>query len=40
MKLGRALYNKQYYQDAVELYTTIISIYPTYALAHYNRAVI
>ena len=40
MKLGRALYNKQYYQDAVELYTTIISLYPTYALAHYNRAVI
>ena len=40
MKLGRALYNDQCYQDAVELYTTIISILPTYALAHYNRAVI
>jgi tetratricopeptide (TPR) repeat protein len=40
MKLGRALYNQQNYQDALELYTAIISLYPTHALAHYNRAVV
>jgi tetratricopeptide (TPR) repeat protein len=40
MKLGRSLYTKQYYQLAVELYTAIIALYPTYALAHYNRAVV
>lgn len=40
MKLGRGLYNKQCYKDAVELYTAIITIYPTHALAYYNRAVV
>jgi tetratricopeptide (TPR) repeat protein len=40
MKLGRALYNQQNYQDAIELYTAIISLYPTHTLAHYNRAVV
>ena len=37
MKLGRALYKKQYYQLAVELYTAIIVLYPTNSSAHYNR---
>ncbi|MCG6910658.1 MAG: tetratricopeptide repeat protein [Deltaproteobacteria bacterium] len=40
MKLGCTLYHKRHYQDALELYTAIISLYPTYALAHYNRAVV
>ena len=40
MKFGHTLCNKQYFQLAVELYTALIALYPTYALAHYNRAVV
>jgi tetratricopeptide (TPR) repeat protein len=40
MKSGRALFKLQNYKDAVALYTAIISLHPTYAMAHYNRAVV
>ena len=40
MKSGRVLYSIQSYKDAIDLYTAIIYLYPTYAMAHYNRAVV